>query len=449
MSLVGSGGAGLSFVGKANRRVVVTGLGVISPIGNSVEEFQQALLAGRSGITASESSDRTRTCVGAVKNFSGKIEEFGPMEPSLKRTLKKTLKLMNRETQLAVAATQQAIAASGLRDVGYEPERVGVCFGAGNVSMLPQDFAAGVRVCTNEADEFEFDRWGSAGLEQVAPLWILRCLPNMPACHIAIINDLRGPNNSITQREAAANMAVTEAYNAIASGDVDAMVTGGTGTTIQPFNKMQAEIEDDVAHDQRDPETLCRPFDRNRSGAVLAEAAASLILEDYEVAIDRGATIYGEIVGTGSSAVSGRSGDFRRRAAAANAMRAALRKAKLSPDGVGHVHAHGLGSRRGDIDEACAIRDVFDRHASQLPLMAIKSNTGNAGAGSGAIELVASLLALKSGKLFPVLNYEEPDPQCPVAPVRSSDREAGDSFLNLNIVAQGQASCLAVCEVAT
>lgn len=431
----------------SNRRVVVTGLGVVSPLGNTIEEFWQALIDGRSGVCSGQLSPDGKgydDCVGEAREFSGLIEDFGPLEMGIKKTIRKALKLMNRETRMAVAAAQQAVSGCDLSGAGYEPERVGVCFGAGNVSILPEDFLAGVQACTNKAGEFEFERWGSEGLEQVAPLWLLRCLPNMPACHLSIINEFRGPNNSITQREAAANLSVAEAYNGIVEGAADAMVTGATGTTILPLNKLHAEFEEGVVRGAVDPGAVCRPFDRDRSGAVIAEGAAALVLEEYEAARKRGATIHGEIVGAGSSCVVGPGRKVRRRVAAANAMRAALRKAKLSPGGVGHVHAHGLSTRRSDSDEAMAIREVFGERTRQLPVVAAKSNTGNAGAGSGAMELVASLLALKHGRLFPMLNYEEPDPQCPVAPVRSADRAAGESFLNLNLVAQGQASCVVV-----
>ncbi len=429
---------------QQQRRIVVTGLGVISPLGNSIDEFWQALIDGRSGVSLNETPGEPPFCVGAAREFQGRIDDFGPLEKDLKKSIRKALKLMNRETQMGVAAAQQAITESGVLGVGYDPERIGVCFGAGNVSMLPADFEAGVRACSDEQQAFDFQRWGSDGLEQVAPLWLLKCLPNMPACYVSIYHDLQGPNNTITQREAAANLSIAEACAAIQEGAADAMITGATGTSILPFNKLHAELEEQVAAAAGQPESICRPFDRKRKGAVIAEGAAALVLEDYEAAVDRGATIYGEILGAGSSCVVGPGHTAHRDKALANAISAALNKARLSPDSIGHIHAHGLSTHRSDIEEVAGIRKVFGERTSKIPLVAAKSNTGNAGAGSGALEVVASLLALKNDRLFPVLNYEEPDPQCPVAPVRSADREPGETFLNLSIVAQGQASCLAV-----
>jgi 3-oxoacyl-[acyl-carrier-protein] synthase II len=282
-------------------------------------------------------------------------------------------------------------------------------------------------------------------MPQVAPIWLLKCLPNMPACHIAMYNDLRGPNNSITQREAAPNMAVAEASGLIVDGVADMMIAGGTGTTILPFNMMHALIEQELAQDSENPAAACRPFDRNRKGAVLGEGAAAFVLEDLESALRRGATVYGEVIGSGSSCVVDRDHVPHCRTALVNAMKNALRTAGATPDDVDHIHAHGLGTVRSDAAEAGAIRDVFGKRADRVPVVAAKGHTGNAGAGGGAMELVASLLALKHGTLFPVRNFETPDPECPVSPVMAGqETSAGKCFLNLSVIPQGQASCLMV-----
>lgn len=376
--------------------------------------------------------------------FRGQIDDFGPLEPELKKTIRKALKVMNRETQLAVAAAQQALRESGLPHAAYEPDRIGVCFGAGNVSILPEDFADGIAACTNERAEFEFDRWGVLGLPQVDPLWLLKCLPNMPACHLAICNGFRGVNNSITQRDASANLAVGEAAGWIHDGLADMVVTGATGTTILPFGRLHALLDEELAPPcpDSDPATICRPFDRRRTGSVIAEGAAAFVLEDLETALRRGAIIYGEIVSVGSSCVS--SGRARRDAALANAMHMALRAGGMTAAQIGHVHAHGSSGKLADVEESRAMAAVFHQQAQFVPVVAAKSHTGNAEAGSGALELAASLLALHHGRLFPVLNYEEPDPECPVAAVTSCDAAAGDAFLNLSVTPHGQASCLLV-----
>lgn len=436
---------------KSERRVVVTGVGVVSPIGNTKETFWQSLMEGSSGISRLESLPQDGypdACAGEARDFHGRIEDFGDLEKNVKKLIRKSLKLMNRETRMAVAAAQQALADSKLAATGLDPERGGVFFGSGFVSMMPEDFLAGVRACTDERENFDFARWGTEGLEQVTPLWLLTCLPNMPACHIAICNDLRGPNNSITQREAAANLAIAEASHTIADDAADVIVVGATGTTVLPFNMLHALMEQDVSPGGSEPAKVHRPFDRRRSGSVVGEGAAAMVLEELESAICRGASIYGEVVGAGSSCVVDRNNHPCCRTALANAMRATLRNANVDPDTIGHIHAHALGTQQLDIEEARAIREVFGSRADSLPVVAAKSYVGNAGAGAGAIELVASLLALKHRRLFPVLNYEDPDPDCPVAPVTSTDMEAGESFLNLSMVPQGQASCVCLRAVA-
>jgi len=429
------------------RRVVVTGMGVISPIGNSVESLWSSLEQRHSGVTRSEELP-WGVVAGQAAEFQGKIADFGDLEPGLKKTIRKALKLMNRETRMALAAAQQALRDSGLSASNVDVERVGVCFGTGNVGLMPQDFVAGVEACVADDDVFKLERWGQYGIPQVEPLWLLKCLPNMPSCHIAICNGFQGPNNSITQRDAAANLAVAESCQLIVDGEADVVVSGGTGTMLVPMNLMHTVMEHTVASTGGDPATVCRPFDTARSGAVVSEGAASLVLESLESALDRGATIYGEIRGVGSSCVVEPGHGPRCEASMANAMRMALQQAEAAADGIGHVHAHGLSTRSGDVQEAQAIRAVFGDRADSLPVTAAKSYTGNAGAGSGAIELVCSILAMQHRRLFPVLNCERPDPDCPIHPADESDVDPGDRFLNLSYLPTGQASCLLVEAVA-
>jgi 3-oxoacyl-[acyl-carrier-protein] synthase II len=426
------------------RRVVITGLGVVSPIGTSREAFWENLTRGCCGIAR---LDNTEMCGGAVREFQGRIDEFGELEAEKKKIIRKGLKLMNRQTQMAVAAAQQALRDSRVQAGVFDPDRVGVCFGAGNVSLLPEDFLPAIQRCSDETHRFHFERWGSEGLAQVDPLWLLRYLPNMPACHIAIYNDFRGPNNSITQRETSANLAVAAACAFIQDDEADLVVAGATGTTLQPINRIHALAETEMAAGP-DPTRLCRPFDRERTGAVMGEGAAAFVLEDLASALRRGATVYGEVRAWGSSCVVERGGAPRCDLAVANALRGALQRGRLAPADIGHIHAHGLGSRRADAEEARGLRLVFGDRTETVPLIAAKGHLGNAGAGCGALELAGSLVALRHGRLFPVRNYEHPDPDCRVNAVRSADVEAGTSFVNLNMVSQGQASCLIVARAA-
>jgi 3-oxoacyl-[acyl-carrier-protein] synthase II len=426
------------------RRVVITGLGVVSPLGTTRDNFWQCLIDGRSGITRLEDG---QGCAGVARDFQGRIEDFGELDAEKKKTIRKGLKLMNRQTQMAVAAAQQALADGRVQAGDFDPDRVGVCFGAGNVSLLPEDFLPAIRKCSDPEERFHFERWGSDGLTQVDPLWLLRYLPNMPACHIAIYNDFRGQNNSITQREASANLAVAEACAFIQDDEADCVLAGATGTTLQPINRLHALVDSEMV-DGAEPARLCRPFDRERTGTVMGEGAAAFVLEDLASALRRSAPIYGEVLGWGSSCVVERSGAPRCDLALSNALRGALQQSRLKTEDIGHIHAHGLGGRRADAEEARGLRLVFGDRAETVPLVAAKGHLGNAGAGCGALELAASLLALRHGRLFPVLNYEHPDPECRVAPVRSPEVDAGTSFVNLNMVSQGQASCLVVARAA-
>lgn len=420
---------------------------MISPLGNSPASLWEALQARRSGVASLVSLPATALPISAAaeaRDFTGHIDDFGPLEGEQKKSIRKGLKVMCREAQMGVAAAQCALADAGFALGKYDPERVGVVYGADYMISVPEELSSSVVACLENGGDFEFAQWGQQGLGKMNPLWLLKYLPNMPASHIAIYNDLRGPNNSITQREAAANLAVGEAFRVIARGHAELMIAGATGTRVHPMKAVHAVLQEELATNGRPPASLSRPFDLNRSGMVLGEGAGAIVLEELAAAQARGATIHGEVVGFGSSSVADRNLVPRRDVALANAMRAALCDAGASPGDIGHVHAHGLGTRTCDIDEARAIREVFGARADSLPVTAAKSYFGNLGAGSGLVELIASSLALEHGSLFPILNYETPDPECPIIAVTNAGVSSGDSFLNLSVTPQGQASCVMV-----
>ncbi len=430
--------------GVDRSRIAITGVGVVSPAGRTVERFWQSLTSPLTTACALSSGvDPQAVEPTGVADFSGRIDDFGDLPAVTRKTIRKSLKLMNRETQLGVAAGQQALADSGLLESDETVrERTGVCFGADNVSILPEDFRDGIAACSDERGEFDFDRWGTLGLAEVEPLWILKCLPNMPACHLAIVNDLQGPNNTITQRDVGANMAVAEAVRKLRWGDADAMLVGATGTTLSAFNQMRARLEGDVA--EAGESAVCRPFDKRRQGPAPGEGAAAFVLEKLETALQRGAPIYGEILAATAASRLGHDGASACGKALAHAMKQSLKRAGLRPESVGHIHAHGLGTKTSDAAEADAVRHVFGTHSAEVPVVAAKSRLSNAGTGAGAIELVASLLALKHGELFPVWNSDEPDPECQLRLVQDGGVPSGDSFLNLSMFGRGLASCVAV-----
>ncbi len=396
------------------------------------------LLAGRSGVaplalarlaaagTAAQESvtlaaDRNLPVrFGAeVRQFTGAIDDFGPLEKEPKKAVRKALKMMCRECQMGVAAALLALADAGLKPGAADPDRSGISFGTDYMLSEPEEFSEGVAKCRDADGRFQFTRWGTEGLGKMPPLWLLKYLPNMPASHLAIYTDFRGPNNSLTMREAAANAAIGEAHQIIRRGSADVMLVGATGTRLHPMKMGHAAGQEELAAGDGDPAAMSRPFDRDRRGAVLGEGAGAIVLEELTAAQARGATIYGEVLAAATSCVAGRHVLAHRDRALQNVLEVVLHTAGTSPDDVGHIHAHGLSTRTCDADESRAIQAVCGVRRAPMPVVAAKGHFGNLGAAAGMVELIASLLALRHGRLFPVLNYATPDPECPIAVVHN------------------------------
>jgi 3-oxoacyl-[acyl-carrier-protein] synthase II len=421
------------------RRVVITGVGLVSPLGSDPETLWAALASAKSGVAPLERLPcdfLPMSYAAEARDFGGRLEDFGPLEKEQQKTIRKGLKLMCREIQMGVAAAQRALADAGLKLGSYDPDRTGVTFGSDYIMTVPDEFLEGVKHCLGERRTFDFTRWAEEGMPQVTPLWLLKYLPNMPASHIAIYNDLRGPSNSLTIREASANLSIAEAYCTIVRGAADIILAGATGTRIHPMRTVHVVMQEQLATNGTDPAKASRPFDLNRRGMVVGEGAGAVILETLESARARGRAIYGEVVGHGSSSVLDRNAVAHCDRALRNVIDVCLRTSGLRPDDVGHVHAHGLSTRRSDAEEARALADAFAGRSRGVPVVAAKSNFGNLGAGSGAVELIASLLAMRHGRLFPVLNYEHV--------VTAHDVPPGDCVLNLNVTPQGQAAGIIV-----
>lgn len=433
---------------QSDRRVVITGMGLISPIGNSSTDLWDSLSQQKSGVhllsnlpTEHFPSDFGGECT----DFTGSIDSFGPLEKKLQRSIKKGLRLMCREIQLGAAAAQLALADSGLDSGSIDPSRIGTLFGSDYIITSPLDFVEGIHACLDEDEKFSFDKWAEHGLPKVEPLWLLKYLPNMPASHVAIYNDLRGPSNSITVREASANLAIAEATTIIKRGSADFMVAGSTGSRIHPLRTVHIAIQEQLANRHTesaggDPAKACRPFDKNRTGMTLGEGAGVLILEELSSAEKRGANILGEVVGYGSSCVADKNGAANYHQAFTNVLLGSLETSGVDASTIGHVHAHGLGSLQCDLQESQAIADVM----TETPVTAAKSYMGNLGGGCGIVEIAASLMAMEKGPLFPILNCDDLDEQCPINAVQTDDVDAGDSFINLNVTPQGQASSVVI-----
>ncbi|MEM9412254.1 MAG: beta-ketoacyl-[acyl-carrier-protein] synthase family protein [Planctomycetota bacterium] len=433
---------------QSSCRVVITGLGVISPLGNSVEELWDGLAHRKSGIdflTRIPGDHLPSKVGGEASSFTGHIDDFGELEKKLKRTIKKGLKLMCREIEMGVASAQLAIADAALSHEHFEPERIGTLFGSDYIITEPGEFASGIKNCIDD-NQFDFGRWGENGLNQVEPLWLLKYLPNMPASHVAIYNDFRGPSNSLTVREASSNMAIAEATTILKRGIAEAMVVGATGSRIHPLRSVHVALQEKLAHCDDEgslssPGAVSRPFDHLRRGMVMGEGAGTVILENYDSAVKRGAKIYGEVIGYGSSTVADRKYVADYKAALTNVLKSGIESANIDPAEVGHVHAHGLSTLRCDREEAEAISAVL---GPDVPVVAAKGNIGNLGAGGGIVELAASVKAFDAGNLFPAINFERSDDEVQINLVKDDSTSPGGVFVNLNVTPQGQASSVVI-----
>lgn len=422
------------------REVVISGLGLFTPIGIGAEAVWDSLAGGRSGV---HHTTMFSGCA-APDNVGGEVSDF--TEDSHKKTLlkdhRKNIKAMCREIQMGVASAMLALQHAQLDLSTINHERLGVEFGANLMLSAPDILGPAVRACHTETVPFDFERWGGHGYGEMEPLWLLRYLPNMPACHISIAADARGPSNSLTLDDASGNTVLAEALRVMERGAADVLIAGVTGTTLHPIKTMHLALFGDLAKTPAEPERRCRPFDRDRAGRVVGEAATTFILEDRAHAEARGAKIWARILGAGSAVVSDRQGRPLYREALAGAMRGALRQAGLQPSQIGHINAHGAGLVDLDVQEALAIHDVFGPELGRtVPVTAIKSFMGNSGAGAGLTELAASILGLSQGVIPFTINVEHQDPACPLnvvtkAPLATTNKVV----LNVNVTRAAQAS---------
>jgi 3-oxoacyl-[acyl-carrier-protein] synthase II len=438
------------------RRVVITGMGLVSPLPSSLEHFQEALASRKGAVRPFLWNGKIihSVAVAAPALFEGTIDDFDLHDAGQKKVIKKALKVMSREIQMAVASSCRAILHANIQPGQFPSQRIGISFGSDYILTTVEDVLDGIRACCNHSTiaknseslenskksetEFDFTRWASKGLTKMQPLWQLKYLPNMPSSHIAIINNFHGPSNSITLREASVGACVGESVEIIASGRADIMVVGTTGSRLHPLKMLHALQQEELAA------TECKPFDRNRDGMVLGEGAGAVILEELEHAQKRNATIWGEVVCGSYQTRYDRMKINRKREVIKSVLTNLLKKSGMEPEQIGHINTHGLGSRNSDYEEALAIHDVFGNRKKTIPLSAAKGFFGNLGAGSGTVELIIGILALHRGLLFPTLNFSTPDPECPVTPNQENNTPSGQSFIKIAVNPQAQASAILV-----
>ncbi|HOA52434.1 MAG: beta-ketoacyl-[acyl-carrier-protein] synthase family protein [Thermogutta sp.] len=389
--------------------VVITGVGIVSPIGIGCEAFWESLCAGRSGITKIEALREqawASSIGGVVTNFDAK-DRVRP---------RKALKVMSRDIQMGFVAADLAVEMSGIKSSGVEPERLGIVFGADLIPCELDEIQNAIRRCIVDG-HFDFSLWGQYAMSDLYPLWLLKYLPNMPACHIGIAHDARGPNNTLTLAEVSGLASLIEAVRVIQRGEADVMIAGGTGSRINPSIWVR-EGAYELSKRVDDPQHACRPFDAARDGMIHGEGAGAVVLERRDHAVARGARILAQVLGYACTFEPRRLHHPVQGTAIRQAIRLSLRMADLAPRDVGHVNAHGVSTVDDDRAEAKAIHSEL----GDVPVTALKSFFGNLAAGTGIVEMAGSLLAFAGKKIPFTLNYETPDPECPIDVVAKAPR---------------------------
>lgn len=388
---------------KERVRVVVTGLGAVTPLGNDVPTSWKALTEGHSGvgpITHFDASALATQIAAEVKAFEPK-EHFGHKEA----------RRLDRFVQFAVVSVEEAIADAGLIINESNSEQIGVVIGTG---------IGGIGTMVSQVKVLE-----KHGPRRVSPFLIPMILPDSAAGQVAITFGIKGPNMAVTTACATSLNAIGEAAEMIRRGFIHTAICGGSEAATLPLTVAAFNVMGVLSTRNGEPQRACRPFDAQRDGFVIGEGAAILVLERLEEAQTRGARIYGEVIGYGSSAdayhmaapaVDG--------AGAAQAMRMALSDAGLTPRDVDYINAHGTGTALNDVSETVAIKSVFGDHAYKVAVSSTKSMTGHLLGAAGAIEAIACLQALKTGLISPTINYEHPDPECDLDYVPNEARSA-------------------------
>ncbi len=380
-------------------QVVITGLGVVCPIGIGIDQYWQSLLAGKSGVRVREEFAATELPLriyAPVIDFDGKLF----VKP------RKAMKVMCMPIQFGCAAAAMATDQAGLADAGLDPDRVGTVLGSETFFADPMEVASVFRSCVTER-HYVHDRWGEFAMRDIQPLWMLKYLPNMVASHISIAVDARGPSNSICQGESSGLLALIEGADLIRRGACDVVIVGGTGSEIA-ISAILYHGQELMSRRIHEPEKASRPFDRDRDGIVYGEGAGAMVLESREHAMRRNAKVLGTVASWSRTFAVPESREFRD--AIAFAMQSSLEQSGLSIDDVSHVNAHGTSLIEPDIAEANAIHQV----CGNIPVVAQKSNFGYIGPSGPIVELVGSVLAINAGVLPPSLNFEHQDSACPV-----------------------------------
>ncbi len=390
-------------MGRSGRRVVVTGLGLVTPLGNDVNSNWQSLMAGRSGIDRVSRFDAASLPV----RIAGEVRGFEPSAYIDKKEIKK----MDPFAQYAIAAAQMAMDDAGLKIDAVAAERVGVLVGVGMGGI--------------ETIETYHGNYIESGLKKVSPFFIPRLIANMAPAQIAMRFGAKGVNYAPASACASGGHAVGEAYRLVRFGLQDVMIAGGAEAPVTPLGIGGFAVMRALSARNDEPQRASRPFDLERDGFVVAEGSGMLVLESHEAAVARGARIYAEIIGYGANADAYHiTAPAPEGEGAARCMRLALDEAEISPLEVDYINAHGTSTPYNDLNETQAIKRLFGEHAARLAVSSTKSMTGHALGAAGAIEAAYTVLSLHHGAIPPTINYEYPDPQCDLDYVPNQARRA-------------------------
>lgn len=399
-----------------NTRVVVTGMSAISPLGTGLEKFWQGLIQGKSGIgpiTRFDASDFPTKIAGEVKDF----------DPTIYMD-RKEAKRMDRFTQYAVAGAKMALEDAGINQDELEKDRVGVVLGSGIGGMETLEDTA--RVLHEK------------GPGRVSPFFVPMMIGNMAAGQVAIALGVTGPNITVVTACASATNAIGDAFKLIQRGGADLVITGGTEASIIPlafagFNSMKA-----LSTRNEEPEKASRPFDKERDGFVMGEGAGIIILEKLEHAQKRGAKIYAEMLGYGTTADAHHiTAPAPGGVGAAKAMKEAIKDAGLTPEKIDYINAHGTSTDLNDKYETMAIKDVFGEYSKKVAVSSTKSMTGHLLGAAGGIEAIATALAIRNSIVPPTINLENPDPECDLDYVPNKAREMNVDYALSNSLGFG------------
>jgi 3-oxoacyl-[acyl-carrier-protein] synthase II len=429
------------------RRVVVSGMGVVSPFGIGRDIYWESIAAGRSGAALIESFDTTQL----PTRFAASVP-LADTELNRHAADQKILKTLSRSGKMAVVATQEAIGDAALGFAAEDPYRVGTSFGAGGTGLWDLDHSNRLLdvflMSVKAGNPPQLDRsqiWANV-LRVIHPLTPLRGLSNVPTAHVAIMCNARGNCQTITTACTSSTQAIGEAYRQIKAGIADVMICGGSDSMINPYGLVAFSMLGVLSTNNNEWQTAARPFDARRDGFMIGEGAAVFVLEEYEHCRRRGGRVYAETLGYAATSDAYRLTDEPPEAwGSIAAMRGAITDAGITPDDIDYINAHGTGTRMNDTTETHAIKMVLSDRAAAVPVSSTKSMVGHLVAAAGAIEFAACLLAIKHQTAPPTINYVDPDRTCDLDYVPNVARPMPlDVVLSNSFGFGGQNACLVI-----